>query len=239
MKKHNLHAHTTYSDGTFRPKELVEFAMSGDLEILGISDHAFSRKLPINYQVTSCLEKYLIHIKEIQESFKDNKFSLKAGIEIDVSRNCGADPSQIPFNLLNGFDYLLFEYVNTEYESWGRIRGRDISKIIKIRDKLTVPVGLAHNDLQNNYQGKEKEISKILSENKIFVELNQSEHGRNTRDNLDYYTHFSLRLLEELKTREVKFVIGTDSHTGEGLLDINDAYQFIKKNELQLHEIVL
>ncbi len=39
MKTIDLHTHTTYSDGTFTPKELVEYAAEKNLSALAITDH--------------------------------------------------------------------------------------------------------------------------------------------------------------------------------------------------------
>lgn len=251
MRKHNLHTHTTYSDGGCSPEQLIEFAEKEGLEMIGICDHAFSRKLPEGYQITSCLEEYLSHLRRIQQTSKG--VDLKIGIEIDVSMNFGADPRDLPFGILNRFDYILFEYVNTEEEYWGRVGNRDISEIIQVRKEITVPVGLAHNDLQRSYAGREKEIAQMLSKNDIFVELNQSEFhlgrlaGRNTRLGKDYYLYFSPELIKHLAKRslrwlpfvsDVKFVMGTDSHSGEGVGKIDEAYRFIKDNRLSGHGLV-
>ena len=69
MKKHNLHTHTTYSDGVLTPKELINKAMESRLEILGISDHAFSKKLPETFQITNRLGIYLNHLKKLKAMF--------------------------------------------------------------------------------------------------------------------------------------------------------------------------
>ena len=58
MRKHDIHTHTTYSDGLLSPKDLVKQAKHKNLEILGICDHGFSKKLMNTYQVTANLEKY-------------------------------------------------------------------------------------------------------------------------------------------------------------------------------------
>ena len=128
MRKHNLHTHTTYSDGELSPEQLIESAKQYNLEIIGICDHAFSTKLPEKYQITSRLEQYLNHLKKIQQSSRG--IDLKIGIEIDVSENYGTNPTELPFDVLNRFDYVLFEYVNTENEYWDRVGNRDISQII-------------------------------------------------------------------------------------------------------------
>ncbi|MFX0206085.1 MAG: PHP domain-containing protein [Candidatus Hodarchaeota archaeon] len=248
MKRHNLHTHTTFSDGLLSPDQLVKTAKHRDLEILGISDHAFSTKLPEPMQITNCINLYLAQLRRVQQT-SDN-LDIKIGIEIDVSRIYGIKPSQLPFKVLNEFDYILFEYVNTENEDWGKIGGRDISEITHVRHKLKLPIGLAHNDLQQNYGGREEQIVTLLADYDIFIELCQSESrpwqkrlhrgvGRNTRDGLDYYQHFSQILIKELVSNEVKVVVGTDSHSGESLVQFDGVYAFIQKHNLYCHEIVL
>ena len=242
MKTHDIHTHTTYSDGLLSPEDLVQQAKKKKLEIIGICDHGFSKKLMDTYQVTTHLTKYQNHLKELKATV--DELELMIGIEIDVSLNYGVNPSHLPFETLNQFDYVLFEYVNTEEEYWGEVGKRDISEIIDIRQELDVPVGLAHNDLQQNYHGKEREIAKILAQNNIFVEIQDSElhpHrgvGRNTRDGLDYYLHFTRDLIQELVKNGVKVACGTDSHTGRYLGKLDNAFQFVKDNNLQFHELV-
>ena len=245
MRKHNLHTHTNYSDGKLPPEKLVEIAEQTSLKILGISDHAFTKKMK-GYQITGNLLQYLEYLRKIQSS--STKIDVRIGIEIDASGKYGIDPSETPLDVLNKFDYVLFEYVNTELEYWGEVGVMDISEITKVRDRLKVPVGLAHNDMQNNYRGREKDIAALLAENDIFVELCQSEFsthrgaGRNTRNEKDYYQHFSQKLIDELLGNDVKVVVGSDFHGHDyvgNLDDLDDVYQFIERNNLQYHEIVL
>lgn len=237
MRKHDLHTHTSYSDGRLSPEELIQLAKEKKLEILGICDHAFSKKLLDSYQITTRLENYLRHLKILQKSLSG--LVLRIGIEIDVSKNYGVDPALLPLDILNQFDFVLFEYVNTESEYWGKVGRRSHMEVISIRNQLKIPVGLAHNDIQQNYQGKEAKISKILAQNEIFIELQQSERSRNTRDGLNYFYHFSQKLIHELVDNGVKVVCGTDSHTGEFLGELDDVYQFISQNNLQYHELVM
>ncbi|UCE13892.1 MAG: PHP domain-containing protein [Candidatus Heimdallarchaeota archaeon] len=237
MRRHDLHTHTNFSDGRFSPEDLVQLAREKKLKILGICDHAFSKKLLDSYQITTRLEEYLRHLETIQKSL--NGLMLRIGIEIDVSKNYGVDPALLPVDILNQFDFVLFEYVNTASEYWGKVGRRSHMEVISIRNQLEIPVGLAHNDIQQNYQGKEAEISKILAQNEIFIELQQSERGRNTRNGMDYYNHFSQRLIHSLVENGVRIVCGTDTHTGEFLGELDDVYQFISQNNLQYHELVM
>ncbi|MFX0204441.1 MAG: PHP domain-containing protein [Candidatus Hodarchaeota archaeon] len=243
MRRHDIHTHTTYSDGLLSPEELAQQAKKMNLEILGICDHGFSKKLMENYQVTAYLDKYMNHLRRIKSSL--NGLELLIGIEIDLSKIYGINPALLPFETLNEFDYIFFEYINTEKEYWGEVGNRDISEIIDIRQELDVPVGLAHNDLQQNYYGKEKEVAKILIKQDIFVEIQDSElHpqrgvGRNTREGLDYYVHFTQKLIQELANNSVKIVCGTDSHTGKYLGKLDNAFQFVRENNLEFHKLVL
>jgi len=245
MRRHNLHTHTDYSDGKLSPEKLVETAKQTSLKILGINDHAFTTKM-VDHEISDHLEQYLEHLRKIQSS--SSNINVRIGIEIDASKNCGTDPSQLPFNVLNKFDYIFFEYVDTEHEWWGWVGTRNISEIVKVRDKLKVPVGLAHNDIQKNYKGGERDIATLLAENDIFIELCQSEYskarwaGRNTRDGKDYYQHFSQKLIEGLLDNGVKVVAGSDFHGRKDLTSLDNldgVYQFIEKNHLQYHEMVL
>lgn len=235
MKRHNLHSHTTYSDGELSPETLLAKAKQEGLDILGISDHAFAGKLPDDWQVTERLEQYLSHLQNIKNFFNGIELKIGAEIETDIY---STHPSQLPFDLLNKFDYVLFEYVGEKKNN-----GRDISQLIQIRKKLTIPAGLAHNDLQKNYDGEEAYIAKILSENDIFVEICQSEGLRNSRSETngcqDYYKLFKPQLIEALVKNKVKVVIGTDTHSGDAVSQINDAYNFIIKNNLKYHELAI
>ncbi|MFX0174375.1 MAG: hypothetical protein ACFE9L_21060, partial [Candidatus Hodarchaeota archaeon] len=187
-------------------------------------------------------KQYLHHLNDLKSSCE---IELLVGIEIDVSKYFGIDPIKLPFNTLNQFDYILFEYINTEYEYWGKMGSRDITEIINIRNQLTIPIGLAHNDLQRNFLGKENQIMELLANKDIFLELDQSEKhqtrqiDRNSREGKDYYHYFSSKLIKLLKEYSVKVIIGTDSHSGSSINRISDVMDFIKSHQLCFHELVL
>ncbi|MHA1451216.1 MAG: PHP domain-containing protein, partial [Candidatus Hodarchaeales archaeon] len=116
MKRHDLHVHSIFSDGKLSPAEIVYQAEKKGLQTIGICDHAFSGKLPANMQVTSRLDEYLENLRLIQAN--KQVVTVKVGLEIDVSKNYGIDPAKIPCDVINSYDYVLFEYVNTEHEHW-------------------------------------------------------------------------------------------------------------------------
>lgn len=242
MKKHNLHTHSTLSDGILTPIELISKAKQEDIEIIGISDHLFAGKISDDWQIAGMpdqiekIEKYVSDLNDLKIFFSG--IEVKIGAEIEADR-FSPHPSQLPFEILNEFDYLLFEYVNEE-----NCGGRDISELVNIRAKLKIPIGLAHNDLQNNYNTNEEYIAKTLADNDIFVEICQSEGLRNSRYKddsdilFDFYKLFSQKLIEELVKNEVKVVIGTDTHSGDAVGDIDEAKKFIKENNLRYHKII-
>ncbi|MFC1669672.1 PHP domain-containing protein [Spirochaetota bacterium] len=237
VKRHNLHTHSTFSDGVVSPFQLVKEAVIQGLDIIGISDHAFSLKMNNHSQVSQNISEYYDELSKIKKSMNDVEVLI--GIEIDASLNTGHDPKDLPFDVINLCDYVLFESVHTDYESWGIVGKRDIREILNIRNMIKIPVGLAHNDLQRNFNGREEYITKLLSENDIFIELNDSNSSRNIREGKDYFLHFSNKLISCMKEMDVKIVIGSDSHTGADLNTLDSAYDFANINTLSFHPMVL
>ena len=151
---------------------------------------------------------------------------LLIGVEIDV---ISISPNDLPFDLLNQLDYVLFEYVND---------GEKLIEVARNRSKFNIPVGLAHNDLQANFGGLEEKTAELLAGFDIYLDINQSEDCRNCRKFKNYYDLFSSELLMALYKWKVNVVIGTDSHTGEALCEIDEAFDFIVKNKLTPHPMI-
>lgn len=244
MKKHNLHVHSTYSDGNSSPEEMLRCAREEGLEVLGFAEHGFTNKTDGINETT--LLPYIDSLRRLQQ--QTNGISLRVGLEIDFSKFRGVNPDELPFEQLNKLDYVLFEYIDTNSEggvfmpSWN---GRSLEELILIRNKLLIPVGLAHNDMQVHYYKREQEIARMLAEADIFVELSQTllpgqnYGGRNSRIGRDYYKHFSKELIEALRVHGVKFVIGTDNHNTLHIGEISDAIDFIAENDLRVHEMIV
>ena len=76
MKRHNLHSHTTYSDGELTPELLIEKAKEERIELIGITDHLFAGKIPDDWQVASMpdqierIEKYVSYLKDLKTFYK-------------------------------------------------------------------------------------------------------------------------------------------------------------------------
>jgi len=245
MKKHNLHTHTLYSDGRLSPQEITFEAKLRGLETIGITDHLFTRRLPSERQIKyDQIEKYN---RAVRNAGEKAGIKVLVGAEIDVSRNFGIDPRELPFRKINElFDYVLVEHIGKEKFDWkyGQIiSARPLRELLAVRSKFKIPVGLAHNDLQLNYQNRELAVAEVLALDDVFVEIDQSErrcsyNGRNTRSRLDFYEHFSPILIHALKQYNVGVVLGTDSHTGIKLGESSKAETFIEKNQLKCHHLI-
>jgi len=234
MKNHDLHTHTNYSDGIHSPEKLITIAKDRDVEILGFSDHLFNRFISPE-QTDFYLKKISEYISTLQILKNQNNdcIDIKIGAEVDFSERHGVSTEKLPFDLFNKLDYILFENMD-----FAPKLGKSLYELIKIRDKLEIPVGLAHYDMQNVWQGKENEIAKRLSENDFFVELNVAESGSKMRNGKYFFEHFSKKMIEELVEKSVKFTMGSDSHYGWKLGHVKEAYDFILKHNLEVLDIV-
>lgn len=234
MKRHNIHIHSTFSDGRLSIEEIAVRATG--LEVIGISDHAYTTKLPSSLQVNGKLDAYIAELEKVQHLHPEIK--ILKGLEIDSHRYSGTNPLGLPFDQVNRFDYVLFEQV-----SLGTFGDRSIYDLIEARPYLHCAVGLAHNDMQINFDSHEREVAKLLTELDIFVDINQSEIGAegiggNTRLGLDYFHYFSPELLGAMREYGVKVAIGTDAHAGQSILLIDEAYHFIEQHHLLPHPLI-
>jgi len=171
--KFDFHLHTTFSDGVLVPPDLAKLCLEKGMEQIAICDHWGTKKYSDEFQVTD-LQAYYENLSQLKDTFKD-KLKIFVGLEIDFSREYGADPGVYPIRHFNNFDFLLFEHVDTLNESWGPVNGRSLEEVIVLRDKIDTRIGLAHNHFQRNYQGRELSIIEKMKKNRIFLELCQAE----------------------------------------------------------------
>ena len=227
MKRHNLHTHTIYSDGKNSPEELIKKAKESKLEIIGISDHGFTRKTKSLNRTT--LPGYIHHLNELKK--RSQGIEVKIGLEIDTLKTCGTDPKNLPFELLNQLDYVFFEDIRMGPEF--SYLYREIDSLVIIRNKLRIPVGIAHPNLDEHFGGKNEEIAKILGENDIFVDMHLNYFHDDVRH------RYTESFLELLRKYNVKFTIGTDVHTKKCPVgDIDPVLNYITENTLSVLKMV-
>jgi DNA polymerase (family 10) len=215
----NLHNHTTYSDGRYSPREIIEAGIEFGLTHIAITDHYMTKK--VSSLPFDGLPDYIQEITNLKEVFHD-RITVLCGVEIDSSRE-RTDFAKMQMEDLNELDLVLFEYVQNDI--WD---GMPFWELLKIRQKISCPVGLAHNDIGKNFSHTGYgELIGVLETNNIFIELCPSL--RNSKLNKPYY-HFAEGFFSGLVGREVLISIGTDTHTVlRNVGNLQDAVDFIEQ----------
>jgi len=221
LHKQNLHNHTVFSDGSFLPEEIIEAAIDGGMDLIGISDHFFTTKVfrEISYQewyVTNW-KKYLSTLAALKDYYAD-RITVAAGIEIDscLSRTLGGF-EKFPWCEINeNLDYVLIEYVGETC-----VGGMPFKQLEELCHFCSVPLILAHSDL--DYLHKTVSLPKVfesLRKNSVALEVVGGKRNR------WFFERFDPELL-----RNVKLSIGCDVHHEiEDVSNIIRAMEFIEKN---------
>ncbi len=79
----NLHTHTSFCDGKNSPREIIEYAISKELNSIGFSEHSFMSYSPSYSMSLETTEEYIKEIYSLKNEFKD-RFSVFCGIEMDM-----------------------------------------------------------------------------------------------------------------------------------------------------------
>jgi len=223
MLYHNIHNHTTYSDGMHTPEELLRYAHRKGLELLGITDHYATTKVRSIHPEQ--LVQYVKHLARLKIEVK-KKVVLLNGIELDASKK-RTNFDSIDIDTLNTLDYVLFEYVSDPL--WG---GMDFPDFLEVRKKIRVPVGLAHPDIDLCFRDREPDnVIAELEKNNIFIELSTS--SENTRNGKTYY-RLASEFFHVLKYSNVPLAVGTDTHhDAKDIANIYDAIEFVERLGLE------
>lgn len=219
----NLHNHTTFSDGRFSPREIVKAGIDSGLTHIGITDHYMTKKvdsIPFDE-----LTDYIKEIKDLSHEFQE-QITVLCGVEIDTCKE-RTDFLKIQYEDFNELDFVLFEYVQNDI--WD---GMPLWELLRIREKIKCPVGLAHNDIGKNFsRTKYDELIGVIETNNIFIELCPSL--RHSKLNKPFY-QFAEGFFESLSASNVLISIGTDTHANlKNVGNIGDALNFIKRFGLE------
>jgi histidinol phosphatase-like PHP family hydrolase len=215
----NLHNHTTFSDGLFSPKEIIEAGIEANLTHIAITDHYMTNK--VDCIPVGGLLDYIQKIKALADEFQD-QIKVLCGVELDSSKK-RTDFSSLPYDDLSNLDFVLFEYVQNDI--WN---GMPLWELLGIREKIKCPVGLAHNDIGKNFSHtKYDELIAVLEANDIFIELCPSL--RNSKLNTPFY-HYAEGFFSNLQNSKVLVSIGSDTHSNlKNVGNLDDALDFIKR----------
>lgn len=180
----DLHSHTYYSFcGADRPEEVVEAAIAGGIELLGISDHSYgigcsrldvakSKAADIYNGYENNLYRYFDHINLIKEKY-EGKIKIMRGIEITIPslydmRTALPESADVSF-----FDYCLLESPQLI----------DDGDIFALSERFGCPMGIAHTDMfayAEHIGADPFLLFRAMAERGIFWEMNvnyDSIHG--------------------------------------------------------------
>jgi hypothetical protein len=193
------------------------------------------------------VEAYTAELRQLAGEL-EGRLGLLAGLEInfsliqtDLSFLSRLEPKNNPLNKL---DFVLFEYVNDA--EWF---GLGIEELLRIRPFLSLPVGLAHNDLDRNFSGavEPATLALLLARSDVFVELCPTR--RNSRPQpsgseawLPYYrveSPFMSRFWQAARAEGLLLSIGCDAHESlEDVARVEDAARFLEQMGLEQQTVL-
>lgn len=224
----DLHSHTYYSFcGKDTPEQVVETAIAGGVELLGISDHnygigfgrtelLYSRQKE-NNDYGRMLVHYFDHINLVKEKYAD-KIRVLRGIELATVRNEEYPKIALPPEAdVSFFDYCLIEHL----DSPDSITEGDPFAFAK---RCGCPmVGVAHTDLFAHIARLNLDpldYFKRMADENIFWEMNVSYDSiHNYREHAYMLRFFDDPAQQELVQRSgVRVSVGFDGHRVEDYL---------------------
>ncbi len=219
---YNLHNHTPFSDGAYTIDEIIEahlreptLSMAG----IGISDHLFCT--PSSREVTSEKEfdrifaretrDYVRAVHEARQRWAD-KVQVFCGAEINWPMNKNMLGSVRA--LLDGLDYLLFEYVD-----WA-----GLTTLANQARRWPCPVGLAHAAVHVSFPTTSMDqVVRTLANARIFYELSAKFFPLEEHD----------RWFHILPAHRVQVAIGTDTHDDLSVLkQLPRMHEYVERHGL-------
>jgi len=216
----DLHAHTYYSFcSKDRPERVVEAAINGGVQQLGICDHNYGvgcartefcwdKGTRLNADYEGTLIRYYDHINCIREKYR-NKIKILCGIEICTLP--GKDSYALPTSAdVSFFDFCLLENLDDP-------RSIAQSDLFAYAKRCGCPTGVAHTDMfafirsigEDPYRYFRK-----MAQNGIFWEMNVNYDSLHSFQSHDYVTEFfkNKEQQEIVKKSGVRLSVGFDGH---------------------------
>lgn len=233
--KYDYHTHSNYSDGVFLFR-MIKKAKELDLKGIGFADHCnvSKRKSEIERKKIQGfnLDKTYKRRKEaIQQLRKRHDIKIYNAVEIDYDPR---DEKPIKtFQEKTNFDYSLgsahiingthIQNTHKTSKMTKKQRRKMVSKYLENMEKLVdsnLFDVIAHIDVYKRnkhlrkFEPKEKieNLVTAVEENHAIPEINL---GRSTRGMKDI--HPTNTFIEKMKSKDIKFITGTDSHTPDSL----------------------
>lgn len=228
----NLHLHSTFSDGSLSPGDILNLAARGKMELIGFCDHFKTSKVG-NSLSLEALEEYSSCLRDCSPDDQilcgSTPPQVLAGLEID---SCpGRTDLESLFRLPKCLDYLLFEYIGKS--SMG---GLCLKAFLNFRKNLPFPVGLAHTHLSELFRDfTPAGALELLEENNIFLEVTGGTRNHlRLRDGTPIPLYRAdQEFYQALAQTNVKISLGTDCHHDpREIWNIEEPLEFIRELKL-------
>lgn len=224
----NLHIHSTYSDGNYTVREIVNKSIKLGLDYICITDHftnSWKADIIPSLDNREKIEQYLTELSEIQQELAADhqNLMLLKGIEVDITSSYDYITKILS---PNDFDIILFEYLQSA-ETIGFIKnillnwGQTLEKLEQERCLY----GLAHFDPSYFEYNSLDVLMKFLIDYDIYFEFNSSYP--------QFYSQRYKGFFNDLKTNKIMVSIGCDSHDLSNLANFNEPLQMIQFYELE------
>jgi histidinol phosphatase-like PHP family hydrolase len=215
----NLHNHTCFSTGFYRPRDIITTAIEGKMDSIGISDDFFITPISKEYRHKKDFDRLFLedlsyqiqHLQELRIEFPTIPIFMGGVVDLNLNENT------LPFitPLSNRFHYLLFRNVDQS----------NIAHLLEYRKKFYCPIGLCQNNLKANFPKFNIErLIQLLGQNKVFIELD-------TR--LPYFLENN-KFFNRVRGSQVRLTMGTDTHQDlKDVCQIEVAVEFIERMGLE------
>lgn len=216
----DLHSHTYYSFcGGDQPEEVIEAAIAGGIEVLGITDHNygigyarldffFSKAEDFKEDYERTLKRYYDHINLLKEKY-EGKIKILRGIEV-------ATLNEDRYALPESADISYFDYCLVENLDW---KGRTITNgdLFAFAKRCGCPVGIAHTDMFSFIQSIGEEPLAYftkMAEHEIFWEMNVNLDSIHKGHEHEYMLEFfeNKEQQEIVRRSGVRLSVGFDGH---------------------------
>jgi histidinol-phosphatase (PHP family) len=241
MKRVSYHTHTTISDGKITPEKLIKLAIKNNYEVLALTDHYRNPPGLKDWGNDYYSDEDYLELKRLKKKYKD-KIKILVGVEFDWipgyekwileqinKRKYDITLISIHFLKIKN-DYDPIEYTEEYFKEMIKKIG-GIKKLVRLYYKtLRAAIKtkkfdvVAHPDLIKSWN----KDSKYFSENEAWYKkeiINTLNQIKKTGMKIDLNLkgarkpcgelHPSKWVIDEIKSRKIKMLIGTDAHRGE------------------------
>lgn len=212
-----MHCHSTYSDGKNGIEEMAAAAGKLGYQYIGFADHSQSAAYAGGLTPAD-IDRQHSEIERVQK--KSDGIRILKGIESDILGNGALDYDE---ETLKRFDFVI-----ASIHSKLNMREKEATKrvLAAIENPFTTILGHPTGRLLLSREGYPLDMDAVFdacAKHRVALEINANPH----RLDLDW------RLIRKARERGVKFCIGPDAHSVEGLHDVTYGLGIARKGWLE------